>query len=159
MGILTRLWDFGRSTVRDEGQPYCRKCTALLRSAQGLIDLCSETGYTHHSRSDCLKSAQNGCALCELIFQRGWTPYSSEPLAGTSRTPNNALQLHFFAIKMAENDTTYRPSVGRHEPRDIRGAEMLIGRVLQKGWYTIVEFVLLASSGMSVVFNNAGIID
>ncbi|KAI1739077.1 heterokaryon incompatibility protein-domain-containing protein [Xylaria scruposa] len=145
MGILTRLWDSGRSTARVEGQPYCRKCTALLGSAQGQIDLCSEAGYVHHSRSDCLKSAQDGCALCELIFQRGWVPYSSEPLAGVSRPPNSALQLHLFAIRMEDNDTAYRPSLGRYQPRGIQGAEMLIGRVLQKGWYTIVEFVLLAS--------------
>ncbi|RWA08953.1 hypothetical protein EKO27_g6147 [Xylaria grammica] len=47
---------------------------------------------------------------------------------------------------MADYDPVYRPFPVDYKSRSIQGAEKLVGRVLQKGWYTIVEFVLLASS-------------
>ncbi|KAI0520865.1 heterokaryon incompatibility protein-domain-containing protein [Xylaria bambusicola] len=148
MDILTRLWTFERSTDKVDGQPYCRKCVALLGSAQGLDDLCSETGFVHHSKADCLKSAQNGCDLCEFIFQRGWVPYSGtapHPSARSSRDGNHALQLHFFAVKMEDYDPSYRPFFENYKPHSIKGTEMLIGRIRQKGWYTVIDFVPLAS--------------
>ncbi|KAF4632651.1 hypothetical protein G7Y89_g5472 [Cudoniella acicularis] len=46
----------------------CSRCASMTSTAEGLRDLISPQGYTHHIVSDLEQSAGSGCSFCASIF-------------------------------------------------------------------------------------------
>jgi hypothetical protein len=49
--------------------PLCSKCISMTATANGLRDLFSPGGYTHHNVSNLKATGENGCAFCKSIFK------------------------------------------------------------------------------------------
>jgi hypothetical protein len=49
--------------------PLCSKCISMTATTNGLRDLFSPGGYTHHNVSNLKITGENGCAFCKSVFK------------------------------------------------------------------------------------------
>ncbi len=69
----------------DDPPHYCSRCTSML-SLTGLRALSTREGFEYYTRSECLESAVNGCALCKLMTMwnfSNWKNYERVKVVGT----------------------------------------------------------------------------
>lgn len=53
---------------RNGPSDHCSRCMSMFSPA-GLAALNSQEGFRHYAKSECEKSAQDGCAICMMICQ------------------------------------------------------------------------------------------
>ncbi|KAI0006807.1 heterokaryon incompatibility protein-domain-containing protein [Xylariaceae sp. FL0662B] len=112
------LWN-SRGVMAAPG--YCKACTAMLGTAEGIKGICSANGYRHLTPLECLRSAECGCKLCRMIYEHGWKKFRG-PVPKATDTKKKLTRLHFFA----ESDDRDRqrsilPWKIKRVDRDIKG--------------------------------------
>jgi hypothetical protein len=151
----------------------CRVCGDMLETARGIEDICSGKGYRHHNKKECQRNAKQGCVLCNVIIEHGWTRHGlrgdgsyAPPLAQPSFLDTWTVpgSLYFFCQQSDAGTNDGLPEWGAHtrEKRSLHGVGWLVGRLLSmtrvrgKFWAPVITFALLASEGMSHGVNSDG---
>ncbi|KAK5988048.1 hypothetical protein PT974_12184 [Cladobotryum mycophilum] len=143
----------------------CKACAGIFATERNITDLCSVRGYKHLSITNCWKSAEAGCMLCKIIFQRGWQKWNAElaqeaQSAQSSQSLLSRLQgnteplLHFFADNPPP-EVRQGKSSSKREPlprSQLKGTGKIVGAlhkdiVKVQYWSPVIEFVVLAKAG------------
>lgn len=144
---------------------YCRPCADMLGTESGVQKLCSPGGYCHLTKENCQRSAERGCQLCSIIYDRGWRTHRlrgdgtySVPPAEPSCLDYWTMpkSLYFFSQKSDKRASEGLPEWGDKSSSNgsFDGVGWLVGRVLSqtrtrvKFWSHVVTFALLASPGI-----------
>jgi len=73
--------------IRGPSKTLCHQCLAMLSTVDGIRQVLSRYGYTHHKLGRLIESSQQGCPLCLFLYKRafpnspglGICPRSTEP--------------------------------------------------------------------------------
>lgn len=157
MSLLLNLLESCRTWGAPAPAPgYCRACSNMLGTAEGIRGLCSAEGHPHLNQLECLQSAERGCGLCKMIYDFGWKPFRSVDTKDTGWWKKSP-RLHFFAESdERDREKSTLPWEVKRIARSIDGTTMLVGKTLRRHYNTdiyyfdsVVYFVMLASEGTS----------